>query len=190
MPKGMQTAATRRRLTTDEYQRMGEAGILHEDERVELIEGELVALTPIGSEHMGAVIRVSKWFERAIGDRVLVSVQNPVRLSVHSEPLPDVVLLRLRDDFYTGALPGAADVLLLVEVADTSLRYDRNVKLPLYAQAGIVEVWIVDARRRRVTAYRDPSPEGYRQTLTLTRRATLAPLAFPDLTLRWEDIFG
>jgi Uma2 family endonuclease len=117
-------------------------------------------------------------------------VQNPVRLTPYAEPQPDIALLRPREDFYTTAIPTAADVLLLVEVADSSLRYDRDVKLSMYAEAGILEVWLVDVVHRRMTAYREPSGHTYRQAVTLIRRGTLTPLSFPDLTLRWEDFFG
>lgn len=183
-------AVARRRLTADEYERMGEAGILHEDERVELIEGELIQMAAMGTPHVSCVLRLTHVFGRHAGNRMIVSVQNSFRLSDFSALEPDIVLVRYRDDFYAAVLPRPDDVLLIIEVADTSLRYDRDVKLPLYAAAGIPEVWIVDLQRRRVTVYREPTPEGYQQVIPHTRRARLSPLAFPDLQLSWEDIFG
>ena len=184
------TLPARRRFTVDEYHRMGEAGILYEDDRVELINGEIIEMPPIGSLHMGTVVRVSKWLERTIGDRVLVSVQNPIRLSTGSELQPDIALLRPRGDFYTTAIPVPEDVLLVIEVVDTSLRHDRDVKVPLYGRAGALDVWLLDVRRRRVTVFREPAPNGYQQVIRHTRPATLTPLSFPGLELRWEDLFG
>lgn len=182
--------AARRRLTAAEYERMAEAGILHEDERIELIDGELVQMAAIGSRHMGCVIRFTDWFGPRVAGRAHVSVQNPLRLSDSSEPQPDIVLLRRRDDAYSTGIPTPEDVLLLIEVADSSVKHDRDVKLPRYAAAGIVEVWLASLQGRRITAYREPSPEGYRRMLRATRGGVLSPLAFPDLALRWEEIFG
>lgn len=184
------TESDRRRLSADEFERMAEAGILHEDDHVELLDGELYQMAAMNGPHIACVMRLNRAFVRGVGDEALVSPQSSIRLSGYSEPEPDLVLARYRDDFYESGLPEPEDILLIVEVADTSLHYDRRVKLPLYAAAGIPEVWIVDLRRRRVTAYRDPSPEGYRQVIPHTRRATLSPLALPDLVLRWQDIFG
>ena len=131
----------RRRFTVYEYHRMGEAGILHEDDRVELIEGELVEMTAIGTRHFACVNRLNRLLVGALGDEAIVSVQNPVRLNEYNEPQPDLAVIRPRD--YRLSLPGPGDVLLLVEVSDTTLAYDRSVKLPLYARAGIGVVWIV-----------------------------------------------
>ncbi len=155
---------TRRRFTVHDYHRMGEAGILHEDDRVELIEGELVEMAAIGTRHLTCVNGLTRMLVRGVGDEAIVSVQNPVRLDEHSEPQPDLTVLRMRD--YRESLPVPEDVLLLIEVSDTTLAYDRGVKLPLYARSGIREVWIVDLRargrrtsrrsvRRRLPAYRD-----------------------------------
>jgi Uma2 family endonuclease len=169
---------------------MGEAGILTEDDRVELIEGELVAMSPIGSGHPGGVNALNHLLVRAARDRAVVAVQNPVRLSDHTEPQPDFAVLRPRPDFYRGKIPVAADVLLLVEVADSSLRFDRLVKLPLYARHGIAEVWIVDLAGQAVELCRDPRPEGYARIHRAGRGETIAPEAMPDLALRVDDILG
>src|SRR5579862_9904434 len=134
----------RRPLTVAEYHRMGEVGILTEDDRVELIEGELIAMSPIGSEHSGTVNALTHTLVLAVEDRAVVAVQNPVQLDDLSEPRPDFALLKPRDDYYRRSTPRPDDVLLLIEVADSSLAYDRNVKRSLYAWHGIPEFWIVN----------------------------------------------
>ena len=153
-------AALRRLLTVDEYHRMGEAGILTDDDRVELIEGELVAMAPIGSEHVAATNALTHLLVLAVGDRGIVSVQNPVRLTRRSEPQPDFAVLKPRDDYRT-TLPRPEDTMLAVEVANTSLDYDRNVKLALYARSGIPEVWIVNLAAMEVEVYRSPVADSY-----------------------------
>lgn len=167
---------------------MAQAGILHEDDRVELLDGEVVEMAPIGSRHAGVVLWLSTWFSAALAGRALVNVQSPVRLSLHSEPEPDIALLRPRPDFYTASHPAPGDVLLLIEVADTSLVYDRDVKLPRYAAAGISEVWIIDLEGERALVYRGPSSGSYRHAMTVERGAPLSSEAFPDLSLWIEDI--
>lgn len=186
----MGTALTRRRFTVDEYYCMAEAGILREDERVELLEGDIFVMSPIGSRHAACVKGLLRWFVLRVGDRAIVGVQDPIRLSAHSEPEPDIVLLRPRHDLYASGHPGPADVLLLIEVADTTLAYDRGVKLPTYARSGIPEVWIVDLQGERVEVYRDPVGGRYRQAQVHARGAALTPGAFPDLTLPVDDILG
>ena len=184
----MSRLLTRRRFTIDEYYCMAQAGILHEDDRVELIEGEIIEMSPIGSRHVACVNRTARWFDRGVGDRAIVSVQNPIRLSRHSEPQPDVALLRTRPDFYASALPGPGDVLLVIEMADTSLAYDRRVKLPLYAEAGIPEVWIVDLTQERIQVHRDPHRRRYQHVMVFARGPVLTPLAFSDLRVPVEDL--
>ena len=179
---------TRRRFTVDEYHRMAEAGILHEDDRVELIEGEIVYMAAIGSRHFACVNNFTGRFATRLAGRAIVSVQNPVRLSSGSEPEPDLALLHPRPDNYAAALPGPDEVYLLVEVADTTLRYDRETKLPLYAESGIPEVWIVDLQRERVLVYRRPRAGDYQQITTVERGGSLSPEAFPDLSLPVADI--
>jgi Uma2 family endonuclease len=137
---------------------MAEAGIFTEDDRVELIEGEVVAMSPIGPRHAACVRKLARLIrDRVSSTAAIVDVQDPIRLSEHSEPLPDISILRPRDDFYADGHPGPEDVLVLLEVADASVMYDRNTKLPLYARAGIAEVWLVDLgeeRRGRVLVAR------------------------------------
>jgi Uma2 family endonuclease len=181
---------TRRRLTADEYQRMIRVGILREGERIELLDGEMYQMSARSASHLSCVMRLNYWINPRLGDRAIVSPHGPFRLSAYSEPEPDLALFRYRDDFYGGALPTAEDVLLIIEVADSTLRHDRDRKLSLYAAGGVAEVWIVDLRRRQVFVYRDPTPDGYRQSITYTEGASISPLAFPDLVIGWEDIFG
>ncbi len=181
----------RPKLDVDDYHRMASAGLLGEDDRIELIEGELIAMAPIGQGHAAVVGSLAEALFTACGGRAIVWPQNPIRLDRRSEPQPDLALLRRRADFYaTGERPGPADVLLVVEVADSSLGFDRTVKLPLYARAGIGELWIVDLKRRVLDAYRTPSGDGYRDTQT-HHPGDHIPLALaPDITVRLDLIFG
>ncbi|GIX47751.1 MAG: hypothetical protein KatS3mg131_1962 [Candidatus Tectimicrobiota bacterium] len=180
----------KRRFTVAEYHKMAEAGILGEDDRVELIEGEIVAMAPIGSRHAACVDRLNRLFSQRTGERAIVRVQNPVRLGEHSEPQPDVALLRPRPDFYAAEHPGPEDVLLVVEVAETSAAPDRAVKVPLYARFGIPEVWLVDLAAAQVEVYRQPAPQGYQAVETLRRGDTVAPLLLPELSLAVEALLG
>jgi Uma2 family endonuclease len=179
-----------RRFTVHEYHAMGRAGILHPDERVELIEGEVVPVPPIGSRHGGVVDRLNRLFVRAAGDNAIVRVQGAVRLSEYSEPQPDLALLRARDDFYTRAQPTGYDTLLLVEVSHTSASFDRNVKLPLYAAAGVPEVWLVDLEADAIEVYRVPEGSAYREQATYSGRDTVATTALEGLEVRVEDVLG
>lgn len=148
----------RRQFSVRDYYRMAEAGILTEDDRVELIAGEVVETSPIGSRHAACVDRLNALLHRHSGEALIVRIQSPIRLNDYSEPQPDLALLRFRPDYYSEAHPLPADVLLVVEVADTSLTYDRNAKLPLYAEAHIPEVWLVDLANEAVEIY--AAPEG------------------------------
>jgi Uma2 family endonuclease len=180
----------RRRFNVEDYYRMAEAGILGEDDRVELIEGEIVEMPPIGPAHGGGVKYLTNAVARLISEDAILSVQNPVRLGDLSEPVPDVCLLRPRADFYRGSHPGPEDVLLLVEVADTTAAFDRRVKLPLYARAGIREYWIVDLGAGIVDVHRGPGPEGYAERTELRPGDRVAPAALPDAALNVSDILG
>jgi Uma2 family endonuclease len=179
---------TRRLFTVHDYHRMGEAGILHEDDRVELIEGEIVETAAIGTRHFTCVNQLTRLLVRGVGDAAIVSVQNPVRLNEYSEPQPDLTVLRVRD--YRESLPMPEDVLLLIEISDTTLSYDRGVKLPLYARAGIREVWIVDLQGEIIERHTDPSGSGYRRVERARRGEALAPLTFSELTLRVDAVLG
>jgi Uma2 family endonuclease len=170
---------------------MGEAGILGEDDRVELIEGEIVEMTPIGSRHAATVARIQHLFSTRLGDRAVVWGQNPLLLVRQvSEPQPDVMLLAPRLDFYAAALPEPPDVRLLVEVADSSLAYDRRTKIPLYARAGVAEVWLVDLEAGRVEVHRGPGTSGYADVRSPAPDERVAPLAFPDVALAVADLLG
>ena len=181
---------TRRKFDVAEYHRLAEAGILHEDDRVELIEGEIVEMVPIGSDHSGTVNALNHALMSAAGRRATLSVQGPLHLSDYSEPQPDFMLLKPRPDFYRERHPRPEDVLLLIEVSQTSLRYDRAVKLPLYARHGIPEVWIVDLPDRVVEVHRDPSPDGYASTRRYAPGETLEPQALPGVKVSAADILG
>lgn len=178
----------RRRFNADEYERMGRAGILGEDDRVELIDGEIVEMTPIGLRHADCVNRINSSLVLAFNDVAVILVQNPIRPSDRSEPQPDLALVRRRGGLYASSHPRPADILLVAEVADTSLEYDRRVKVPLYARAGIPEVWLVDLNQETVTAYRDPRRGNYRTAHVVRRGDELAPSAFPDLVLSVADL--
>lgn len=181
---------TRHKLDVDAYYRMAQAGILHEGDRVELIEGEIIDMTPIGESHAATVGRLTQALVLAFAGRALVWPQNPVRIDRLNEPQPDLAILRRREDFYETAKPGPADVVLLIEVADSSLRYDRTVKLPLYARAGIGEVWIVDLQRRVVDAYRRPGRDGYANRTTYQPDETITLALAPDISIGVAQIFG
>ena len=182
-------AAPRRLLTVDEYHRMGEAGILTDDDRVELIEGELVAMAPIGSEHAAATNALNRLLVLAVGDRGIVSVGNPVRLTQRSEPQPDFAVLKPRDGYRT-MLPRPEDTVLAVEVANTSLGFDRKVKLPLYARAGIPEVWIVNLAAGEVEVHRSPAAGLYTSVTHCGRSGTLTIEALPDVFIPVAGIFA
>lgn len=180
----------RYRFSVDEYLRMGEAGILTEDDRVELIDGEIVDMPPIGVPHTGAVKRIANELKVQLGRSAIVSVQDPIRIGDFSLPQPDIALLRPRDDYYSTAYPVPSDILLLVEVAESSVRYDREKKLPLYAAAGVCESWLVNIPARTLTIYREPLPDGYR-TLTLADDLSrVAPAALPDAGIDLSGLFG
>ena len=187
----MARAFRTRRFTVDEYQRMGETGILAFDERLELIGGRIVVREPIGSRHAGTVDRLTRRWTSRLGERAIVRIQNPVRFAKQdSEVQPDVMLLQPRDDFYSTAHPVAVDVLLLIEVADTTLRLERRVRLPLYARVGVRESWLCDLVSERVEVYREPASQRYRAVQTFGRGPALRSLAFPDVRLIVDDLLG
>ena len=179
----------RRRFTWEEYHQMAETGILGPEDRVELIEGEIIQMTPIGRRHAACVAELTRRLVPAVGDRALLWPQNPVRLPRDTEPQPDIVLLRPRADRYTRDSAHAEDVLLLVEVADTSYRYDRGIKLPLYARAGVAEMWIIDLAHDVVEVYREPTATGYAFSERVTLGGRVAPAALPDVVLAIDDAF-
>ena len=180
----------RHRLTVDEYHRMGQAGVFAPDARVELIEGEVIDTAPIGTRHASAVRKLNALLSVAAQGRAIVAVQDPLRLSDASEPEPDLMLRRPRADFYAQAHPGPADVLLLIEVSDSTVAYDRGVKLDLYARHGITEVWIVDLDNNVVRFFRHGDGITYTDiTASETPRAT-AVAALPGLTIDLANLLG
>lgn len=186
----MALSTARHQFTVADYHRMAEAGILAEDDRVELIEGEIVDMAPIGRRHQARLDRLADLFFGSLGRQAIIRIQGSVRLSERSEPEPDLVVLRRRADFYEHADAGPEDVLLIVEVADSSLTHDRDVKVPLYARAGIPDVWLVDLNGARITVYRAPTPDGYREVRVVRGPERVSPQAFPGLALTADQILG
>jgi Uma2 family endonuclease len=186
----MTAQPARRRFNVDEYYAMARAGILGTDDRVELIEGEIIEMSPIGRRHAACVDRLTQYFVRKVGERANVRVQGPVRISEVAEPQPGVALLRRRSDFYALGHPTPSDVFLIVEVAETTERFDRLVKMPLYATGGIPEYWLVDLGEEAVTVYRDPQAADYGSIRVLRRGERIAPLALPDIDMEIDDILG
>ena len=174
-------------LSVKDYHRMVEAGILSENLRVELIRGEIIDMAPIGSRHAATVNRLNRRFSLACGVDAIVAIQNPVVLGEDSEPRPDLTLLRPRDDFYAAHHPGLDDIFLIVEVADTTRRYDHDVKLPMYARASISEIWLVDLESSNVTRFSEPVGGTYGKSEVLPGQA--APLALPSCGISLESIF-
>jgi len=177
-------------ITVTHFQKMIETGIFDEDEQIELIDGELIAMAPIGPDHSSKTRRLNRQFSQIVGDLALVDMQNPIVLDDHSEPEPDLALLRPSDDFYETANPTAKDVFLLVEVADSSLNYDKKTKIPLYARQGIPEVWLINVPNKQVEIYRNPSPKGYRQILFPENKESISPTLLPDVSIKVSDIFS
>ena len=186
----VEVAAARRRFTRAEYYRMAEAGILGEHDRVELIRGEIVEMSPIGRRHVAFVDNLTELLVVRLAGRAIVSVQSPVAVSAHSEPQPDLKVLRRRAVRYKDVAATAPDVLLLIEVAETSLRYDRTVKLRLYADADVPEYWVIDCDAEAVEVHRAPTADGYREVTRVTGDGTVSPAAFPDVRLTLAEIFA
>jgi Uma2 family endonuclease len=181
---------TRRRFTADDYQRMGRAGILSRADRVELIDGEIVAMAPIGPRHCAAVDRANRTMVMLVGDRAIVRVQGSVRLDVFHEPEPDLVLLRPRKDFYASAHPGPSDILLIVEIAESSLEYDRRVKAPMYARLGVPEYWLADLVAEDLSCYSRPEGGAYQDVQQYHRGQIAAPRLLPDCSIAVDDLLA
>lgn len=185
LANGRTHALKRHCFTIEQYDRMGEAGILGPDDRVELLDGEIVEKPLIGDEHAACVDRLNRKFARGFGDEVRVRIQNPIRLPPHSEPEPDVVLAQPGDRH-----PEASEIFLVIEVAQTTLATDRGLKLCLYAEAGVPEYWIVDIAGQAVEVYREPTASGYRVKKRLGRGKKLTVAALPGFTLRTDEVLG
>jgi Uma2 family endonuclease len=186
----MSVQIARRHFNIADYYKMAAAGVFSEDDRVELIEGEIVEMNPIGSRHAACVGRLTKLLEQLAGNQAIVWVQNPVQISDYSEPLPDLALLKRREDFYAQANPQPADVLLIVEVADSSVGYDREIKVPLYARAGIAEVWLVNLPKEMIEVYAKPVGDTYREIRLIARGEPLTAQSVPNLTVDADSVLG
>ena len=184
----MASEPSHRRFTVSDYHQMLEVGILTEDDRVELIDGEIVEMTPVGGRHVACVSRLTRLLIQRIGEDAVVNIQSPVQLGEHQEPEPDATVVRARN--YGNELPGASDVLLLIEVSDTTLRYDRARKLPLYARAGIPESWLVDLQGDAIERHTNPVGGTYRVTVRVGRGEEIPSLAVSGLVLNADEVLG
>ncbi|QIR35624.1 Uma2 family endonuclease [Tolypothrix sp. PCC 7910] len=180
----------RRKFTVEQYHKMLESGILTEDDRVELIRGEIIEMSPIGAKHAACVNRLINLLVQLLGKRVIVAAQNPIRLNDSSETQPDVALLKPRDDFYATAHPRTQDIFLLIEVADSTIEYDREQKIPLYAEANIIEVWLVDINEQIVEVYQQPTAVGYQFMQKFASGQTLSIPGFSDVNITINEILG
>ena len=181
---------TRRMLTRAEYHRLGEVGILHDEDRVELLEGQLVQMSPVGPRHAGTIDQLMNIFVEIVGRRAQVRIQNPIVLDDGSEPQPDLVLARLPRAKYRTEHPHPDDILLLVEAADSSRDFDLGAKRELYARAGIGEFWVVDLTTNSVVVCRDPNDGSYRSARTVGTDGQLTVEALPDVTIPVEDLLA
>lgn len=179
-----------RKFTVKQFHQMAEAEIFYPQERLELIKGEIVKMSAIGLKHATTVNRLNNLFHQNLLGKVIVSVQNSIQLDDYSEPQPDVVLLKFREDFYAHQLPQPEDILLLIEVSDSSLKYDREVKIPLYAQNNIQESWLVNVNNQTVEVYRKLKNNQYQSLQILTYQQSVSPIKFSGLTINVTDIFG
>jgi len=187
----VEVAATRRRFTRKEYHRMAEVGILTRNDRVELIRGEIITISPQGRRHRTFIDNLNHLLDTRLAGRAIVSVQMPILLADDTEPEPDIQILRRRPVPYKDREADADDALLLIEVAESSLAYDRSTRLRLYAAAGIPEYWLVECSAESIEVYRTPHPDGYRDvTRVVGPGATVAVQAFPDVVLRLAEVFA
>jgi Uma2 family endonuclease len=190
MSIAMEDWPRRHRITVDEYHRMAEGGSFAPDARVELIDGEIIDMPPIGSRHMAHVDRLNELLRDAVGRRAIVRCQGSVQLGDTSEPQPDFALLVRREDFYESRRANAGDVLLVIEVSDSTLGYDTQRKMALYARHGIQEYWVVDVENRLLHVHQRPTSAGYEQTSSIDAPGTLNIAALPGITVDLSSIFG
>jgi Uma2 family endonuclease len=180
----------RRPFTTAEYHRLIEAGILTEDDRVELINGEIINMAPIGPRHAACVDRLAEFFTDKIIELVIVRVQNPIELNEYSEPQPDIALVKRRTDFYAQSHPTPEDVLVAIEVPDTTVERDRAVKIPSYANAGIPEAWLIDLYNDRIEIHSNPASGIYQEVRIILRGHRIVSTALPQLEMKADEILG
>lgn len=186
----MNTTVSIHRFKVEEYHRLIESNILHEDDRVELIEGRIIDMAPIVSRHAACVSRLNEIFSEKLQKRAILNIQNPICLTEYSELEPDIAIIKRRSDFYAEQLPQPEDVLLIIEVADSSLEYDCETKIPLYAKENIKEVWLVNLIENILQIYKEPTPEGYNTMLKCRYNQKISPENFSDITLTVSEIFG
>jgi Uma2 family endonuclease len=184
------TLVLKRLFTVKEYYQMAESGIIANGERVELIRGEIIKMSPIGRRHAACVDRCNYALAAKFAGKVVVRIQNPLALDNTSEPEPDVMLLKYQDDFYESGHPHPSDVLLLIEVADSTIDSDRELKIPLYAEDRITEVWLIDINSACIEVYRYPIANGYQEIQKFCRGQKLSILAFPDVSITVDEILG
>lgn len=184
----MSTQPARRPFTTSEYHRLIEIGILTENDRVELLNGEVIEMAPIGPRHAACVDRLAEFLQGKIRKQGIIRVQSLIELSEHSEPEPDITVLSRSSDFYVGGHPTPADILIVIEVADATLDTDRRVKLPAYARAGIPEVWLVNLIEDRIEVHSRPNRDVYQEIrICLSGDRVISP-TLPKLKLQADDI--
>jgi Uma2 family endonuclease len=188
--KAKSVQVNRRSFTVAEYERMGQFGIFSEDVRVELVCGEIIDMSPIGERHAACVDFLTQLITLRLRRSVIVRVQNPIQLDDYSEPQPDITVLKPRDDFYRHAHPRPEDVLVVIEVSDTTLEYDRNVKVPLYARAGIPETWVVNLPEERIEVYSDPAGGEYQTVRSYVRGKRLQSHTLAALRVSVSKVFG
>jgi len=186
----MSVEMKRRLFTVQEYHLMADAGVFGEDDRVELIEGEIIVMAAIGTRHATCVRRLIGQFRQIPEETAILDVQNPIQLTEKTEPQPDVVLLQPRADYYATAHPIPSEVLLLVEVSDSTVDFDRDVKVPNYARSGIQEVWLWDLEENCLEVYREPIANGYTLMQKFERGQQVSPLAFPEFAVSIDLILG
>lgn len=179
-----------RKFTVEEYEKMATEGIIKPDEKVELIRGEIIKMSPMGTRHAACIARLTQLLYRKFGDLILLGVQNPIRLNNNSQPEPDLSLLIPRADFYVAAYPCPQDIYLIIEVSDSTLDYDRYTKIPLYAEANIQEVWIINLKEECLEVYRHPLNGSYQAMQKYYRGESIFIESFPEIELTLTEILG
>ena len=186
----MSALAVKRPFTTTEYYKLLESGVLTEDDRVELIDGEIITMSPIGPRHTASVKRLNTFLVRKTFGLALIGVQDPIHLNQYSAPQPDISMLKFRDDYYASGHPEPEDTMIAIEVADSSVEYDRQVKIPKYAEAGIPEAWLIDLVNDRIEIYALPNEGIYQEVRIVLRHQKIISRTLPQLKLKAEDILG
>ncbi len=182
--------ATRRLFSVDEFHRMAEAGIFQEDDRLELLGGDIIAMSLVGVRHMACVNRLTDLLTDRFRGKAIISVQNPIRLDYQTEPVPDIALLKYRDDYYAQQATTAADVLLLIEASDSTLGFDRQVERPLYASTSIPEYWLINLTDNQLELYRQPDEGDYQEQLVVQGDERVTAVAFPQVEFQLSELMG